>query len=178
MLMVSAVRSPRTRSKLGDRHLLEELVAAVRPLAVLLHHLLEEVRDVGSLGVLGVPDVLAVVVPGLEGVVLHGDEVVGDVVEAGLTGGHGAPPEVSVFVGQSGTALFFLRKTAGNRFSPGAGRRTRRPCRRGWDGCPSGAPAGPPAAGRGRARRRWSAASGGAGRWRCPAPPAPGAPGC
>ena len=35
--------------------------------------------------VLGVPHVLAVAVPGLERVVLHGDEVVEDVLEAGLT---------------------------------------------------------------------------------------------
>jgi len=34
---------------------------------------------------------LAVVVPGLESVVLHGDEVEGDVVEPGFTGGHVRP---------------------------------------------------------------------------------------
>jgi hypothetical protein len=50
----------------------QEVVAAVSPLRVVGHDLFEEVSDVVLAGVAGVPHVLAVVVPGLEGVVLDG----------------------------------------------------------------------------------------------------------
>jgi Protein of unknown function (DUF1203) len=74
---------------LGVGDLPQELVAALGSRRVLLHDLAEEARDVVQPGVLRIPDVLPVVVPGLERVVLDGDQVVGDVLEAGLTGGHG-----------------------------------------------------------------------------------------
>src|SRR3712207_3501282 len=73
---------------LGALQAAQELVAAPGARGVLLHHLAEEARDVVQARVLGVPHVLPVVVPCLERVVLHRDEVVVDVLEAGLTGGH------------------------------------------------------------------------------------------
>src|SRR5579885_3451538 len=66
----------------------EELVAPVGPLRVFLHDLLEELGDVVLPGVAGIADVLTVVVPGLERVVLQGDEIERDVVESGFAGGH------------------------------------------------------------------------------------------
>src|SRR6266576_2106955 len=68
---------------------LEQLVSAGSAGAVVLHRVAEELRDVVQPGVLCIPDVLTVVVPRLERVVLDGDEVVGDVLEAGLSGCHG-----------------------------------------------------------------------------------------
>src|SRR5881392_3873964 len=70
----------------------EDSARAARAGAVLLHRVAEELRDVVQPGVLRVPDVLAVIVPRLEGVVLDGDEIVGNVREAGLSGGHVVPP--------------------------------------------------------------------------------------
>src|SRR5438552_12405449 len=79
----------RGRSRLvGSADVLEQLVSAGRAGAVVLHRVAEELRDVVQPGVLRVPDVLTVVVPRLQGVVLDGDEVVGDVLEAGLSGCH------------------------------------------------------------------------------------------
>src|SRR3954463_12183960 len=86
----AAVRSARGRaSVLGAGQLPEQVVTALPALGVLLHHLAEERGDVVQAGVLGVPDVLAVVVTGLERVVLDGDQVERDVGETGLTSGHG-----------------------------------------------------------------------------------------
>src|SRR5690348_697527 len=68
----------------GAAELGQELVALVCAPRVLLHDLAEEVRDLLLAGVLRVPDVLPVVVACLECVVLHRDQVEGDVVEAGL----------------------------------------------------------------------------------------------
>src|SRR3954470_5704092 len=82
--------------------LAEELVALRGPAGVLLHHLLEELRDVVVAAVLGVPDVLAVVVPGLQRVVLDRDQVVHDVAEAGFTRRHSDRPSASV----SGPGVF------------------------------------------------------------------------
>src|SRR3954471_7026140 len=73
---------------------LQELVAALGARGVLVHDLAEETGDVLQACVLGVPDVLAVVVACLERVVLDRDQVVRDVLEAGLTGSHRVPPRV------------------------------------------------------------------------------------
>src|SRR3954447_11408172 len=70
----------------------QELVTLVRPLGVLGHDPLEDLGDVTLARVAGVPHVLAIVVTGLQGVVLHRDQVEGDVVETGLTGSHGDLP--------------------------------------------------------------------------------------
>src|SRR4051794_32133881 len=51
---------------LAAGELAEQVVAALGARRVLLHDLAEERRDVVQVGVLGVPDVLAVVVPGLQ----------------------------------------------------------------------------------------------------------------
>src|SRR5687767_12493030 len=86
----------RPRSAPGHRLLAlepaQELVAARRPLGVLLHHLLEELRDVVVPAVAGVADVLPVVVAGLQRVVLHRDQVEDHVAETGLPGCHRTPP--------------------------------------------------------------------------------------
>src|SRR4051794_32595637 len=78
----------RRTALVGALQAAHELVAALGAGRVLLHHLAEEARDVGQARVLGVPDVLAVVVACLEGVVLDGDQVVEDVLETGFSGGH------------------------------------------------------------------------------------------
>src|SRR3954451_25347557 len=77
------------RSRLRRLQLLEEVVAPVSAVGVLLHHLLEEGGDVVHPGVLGVTDVLPIVVSRLQRVVLDGDEVERDVVESGFSGSHG-----------------------------------------------------------------------------------------
>src|SRR5215210_1577736 len=68
-------------------------MAAGCALRVLPHDLLEEVGDVIEACVTCVPHVLAVVVSGLQRVVLQADQVVADIVESGFTGCHMAPPE-------------------------------------------------------------------------------------
>src|SRR3954468_332960 len=78
----------RRTAVLGALELPEQLVAALRTGGVLLHDLAEEASDVVQSGVVGVPDVLAVVVARLQRVVLDGDQVVRDVGESGLTRGH------------------------------------------------------------------------------------------
>src|SRR5256885_13285711 len=80
----------RGRSRLvRPADVLEQLVSAGRAGAVVLHRVAEELRDVVQPGVLRVPDVLTVVVSRLERVVLDGNEIVGDVLEASLSGCHG-----------------------------------------------------------------------------------------
>jgi len=59
----------------------------VDALGVLDHDVLEERGDLVLAGVLGVADVLAVAVPGLQPVVLQEDEVEGDVIETGFSCG-------------------------------------------------------------------------------------------
>src|SRR5687768_3020928 len=66
----------------------QKVVRLLRSGGVLLHHLAEERRDVLLAGVLGVAHVLAVIVPGLQRVVLHRDEIEGDVVESSLSCWH------------------------------------------------------------------------------------------
>src|SRR5690625_4346905 len=66
----------------------EKLVAAMGAAGILRHYLLEEFRDLLMPGVARVPDVLAVVVARLEGMVLNGYEVESDVVEACFACGH------------------------------------------------------------------------------------------
>src|SRR3954447_5266113 len=87
--------SCRRRGSLGSRapvlgalETAQALMTALGALRVLVHDFAEEARDVVEVRVLGVPHVLAVVVPGLQRVVLHRDQVVGDVGEAGLTSCH------------------------------------------------------------------------------------------
>src|SRR3954453_6116679 len=70
----------------------QELVAAGRPVGILLHRLLEEGGNVLVPGVAGVADVLAVVVARLEGVVLHRDEIEDHVAKACLTCRHRCSP--------------------------------------------------------------------------------------
>src|SRR5699024_3046064 len=67
----------------------QELVALRRSVGVLRHDLLEEGRDLLLFRVAGIAHVLAVVVARLERVVLHGDQVEGDIVESGLSSRHG-----------------------------------------------------------------------------------------
>src|SRR5699024_3739122 len=67
----------------------QDLVALRRSVGVLRHDLLEEGRDLLLFRVAGIAHVLAVVVARLERVVLHGDQVEGDVVESGLSSRHG-----------------------------------------------------------------------------------------
>jgi hypothetical protein len=59
---------------------------------VIDHYLLEEGCDVVAPGVFRVPDVLAVVMPSLQRVILHRHQVVCDIVEPGLTCSHDVPP--------------------------------------------------------------------------------------
>src|SRR4051794_33982527 len=58
---------------------------------ILRHHLLEEVRNVILTGVSGITNVLTVVVPGFERVILHRNQVEGDVVESCLASSHSKP---------------------------------------------------------------------------------------
>src|SRR5690348_7076564 len=66
----------------------QELVATPRALGVLSHHVAEEGRDVVQTGVLCVAYILAVIVTGLERVVLHRNEIKGHVVETCFTRCH------------------------------------------------------------------------------------------
>src|SRR5689334_11270719 len=68
--------------------LLDQLMAARGPRRVLLHDLAEEPSDVLQPCVLCIADVLAVVVPGLERVILNRDQVERHVIEAGFSGSH------------------------------------------------------------------------------------------
>jgi hypothetical protein len=54
----------------------KELVAPMGTGRVFFHHLSEEVRDLSLTCILGITDILTVVVPALERVVLHRDQVV------------------------------------------------------------------------------------------------------
>src|SRR3954452_4092782 len=67
-------------------------MALVCPVRVLSHHLFEERRDVVLAGVARVADVLAVIMPRFERVILHRDQVERDVVEPGFSCRHGVPP--------------------------------------------------------------------------------------
>src|SRR5207248_4912724 len=85
-----SVRLLRGWSRLArSADVLEQVVGAGRAGAVVLHRVAEELRDVVQPGALRVPDVLTVVVSRLERVVLDGNEIVGDVLEASLSGCHG-----------------------------------------------------------------------------------------
>src|SRR5579875_2202239 len=72
------------RGVVGSAQPGQEFVALVCPVGILGHDALEEFRYFGLLRIARIPDVLPVIVPALERVVLHGNEVVGDVVEPGL----------------------------------------------------------------------------------------------
>ena len=55
----------------GTGYLLEQLMAAPGAFGVLLHDLTEELGDVIQPGILCIADVLTVIMPDLQGVVLH-----------------------------------------------------------------------------------------------------------
>jgi hypothetical protein len=66
----------------------EEFVCAPRSLRIFLHDLSEEIRDLSMTSVFRIPDVLAIIMTSLEGVVLQGDQIKNHVTEARLSGSH------------------------------------------------------------------------------------------
>jgi hypothetical protein len=66
----------------------EEVMTLLCSSRIVPHHLLEEVRNVILTGVSGITNVLTVVVPGFERVILHRNQIEGYVVEPCLASSH------------------------------------------------------------------------------------------